>query len=274
MDTPESVPVDTDQSKPNGEVDPATLMRLLFTPMRTEPSDSAKPILDQASTESHVVGGDKVVHFTWADRERRVLLTHGWSGNAGHLTALADAFVTAGFTVVTMDLPGHGQSEGKLSSVIHFAKTIEAANERYGPFHGIVAHSISAVATTYALSRGLRCERVVFFNPIGSFESLWRRNEEVLEFSPKLMSQIVDLAEKWLDVSFDKIEPAALAPDLSTKLLVVHDKYDPEAQLSDIEALVEAWPDAQLIEVEKLGHTRILSNDDMVSRAVDFVKEP
>lgn len=269
METP-----DPDQPKKDERVDPARLMRLLFTPTRTEPSDAARQVLDRASVEKAVVDGDEVVHHVWGDGERRVLLAHGWSGNAGHMTDLADAFAAAGFTVVAPDLPGHGRSAGDLSSVIHFARTIEAANERYGPFHAVVAHSISAVATTYALSRGLGCERAVFFNPLGSFTSLWRRNEEVLHLPPKLMSRIVGLAEEWLEISFEKIEPVTLAAQLSTPLLVFHDEHDPEVRMADIEVLVQAWPGAQLVKVEKLGHTRILGNEEMVRRAVDFVGAP
>jgi pimeloyl-ACP methyl ester carboxylesterase len=198
-------------------------------------------------------------------------LVHGWSGNAGQVTSLADAFVSAGFKVVAVDAPGHGQSEGRQSSVVHFAKVIDAANRRYGPFRVVVAHSLGAAAATYELSRGLGCESAVFFNPVGSYESVWRRSEELLQVSPKMMGLAAKHAEKWLGISFDDIEPTFLAPRLSSKLLVVHDRYDRETPISDSEALVGSWPNAELVEVEKLGHSRILSNDGVVRRVVEFV---
>lgn len=295
MESAQTPPVDRERPKSKGRINPAQLammvtsvlltlggkvaprpaskvaMRLLFTPLRTQPSAGAKRILDQASTEVDIVDGNRLVHYIWGDGERRVLLLHGWSTNAGQVTSLALALVAAGFRVFAVDLPGHGRSEGKRASVIHFEKVIEAMSHRYGPFSALVAHSISAAAATYALSRGVECERVVFFNPVSSYESVWRRSAEKLRVSPELMGFTTRHAEKWLDISFDNIEPTALAPGLPSSLLVIHDKYDRETPIADSEALVQAWPDAELVTVEKLGHTRVLHNDDVVRRVVDFV---
>lgn len=295
MESAQTPPVDRQRPKPKGGINLAQLamivtsvlltlggkvaprpaskvaMRLLFTPVRSQPSAGARRILDQASTEVEVVDGNKVVHYIWGDGDRRALLLHGWSGNAGHVTALAHALVGAGFQVVAVDLPGHGRSEGKRASVIHFEKVIEAMSHRYGPFTALVAHSLSAAAATYALSRGVACERVVFFNPVSSYESVWRRSAEMLRVSRKLMGFTTKHAEKWLDISFDNIEPTALAPALASSLLVIHDKYDRETPIADSEALVRAWPDAELITVEKLGHTRVLNDDDVVRRVVEFM---
>lgn len=247
------------------------MRRLLFSPARTQPSARAKGSLGEASIEVEVVDGNQIVHYVWGDGERRVLLVHGWSGNAGQVTSLADALVAAGYKVVAADAPGHGRSEGTRSSVVHFAKAIDAANRRYGPFRAVVAHSLGAAAATYELSRGLGCERAVFFNPVGSYESVWRRSEQLLRVSPKLMRLASKHAEKWLSISFDDLEPASLAPSLKCRLLVFHDKQDRETPIADSEALVQSWPDAQLVAVEKLGHSRILSNDELVQRVVEFV---
>ena len=179
--------------------------------------------------------------------------------------------MAAGFTVVAADQAGHGGSGGKESSVVHFANVMRAADERYGPFSAVVAHSMGAIATTYAMSRGLTCDRVAFLNPASSFTSIWRRNEKVLGLSPERMARAAASAERWLGISFDEIEPTVLAPKLSSRLLVIHDEYDPETPIADSVALVRSWPDAELVTVEKVGHTRILSDDGVIRRVVDFL---
>ncbi|MFG2719108.1 alpha/beta hydrolase [Streptomyces sp. NPDC048416] len=247
------------------------LRRLAFTPMRTQPPNATRPILDQAAKEVEVVDGGKVVHYLWGEGERRVLLVHGWAGNAGHLTVLADALAEAGCSVVVADLPGHGESEGAESSVIHFARAIEAANERFGPFHAVVAHSMGAAATTYAMARGVALERAVFVNPISSYTSLWRRSGEVMQVSPEAIGLVRSRAEQWLGVSFDAIEPALAAPEFTAGLLVVHDENDPESPITDSEALVAAWGRAELMRVQDLGHTKVLRDEAVVRRAVAFV---
>lgn len=265
-----------DTTEPGGpygasDMSPEALMRLLFTPVRTQPSPEVKQILDRAATEVEVVDGNDTVHYVWGDGQRRILLVHGWSGNAGHMAALAEALVAAGFQVVAVDQPGHGQSAGEQSSVVHFAQAIQTANRRYGPFYAVLAHSLGAAATAYALSRGLGCRGAVFFNPVGSYQSLWRRNVEVLQISPNLMALTARRAEEWLGISFDDLEPAALAKSMSCELLVFHDEHDRETPISDSQALVQSWPNAELVRVDKLGHTRILSDGEAIRRTVAFL---
>ncbi|WP_433548673.1 alpha/beta hydrolase [Streptomyces sp. CA-294286] len=249
------------------------LRRMAFTPMRTPLPRGTKEILDRASAETEAVDGDKVVHYVWSGGERKALLVHGWAGNAGHVAVLAEALVAQGFTVVALDLPGHGESEGKESSVIHFARAIEAANVRYGPFHAVAAHSMGAPAVTYGMSRGLAPQKVVFFNPISSYTTLWRRSGELLQASPEAIALVRARAEDWLGVVFDDIEPLVAAPGFAGGLLVVHDAHDPESPLPDSRALVDAWPEAELVEVENLGHTRVLRDEGIVRRVVAFMTE-
>jgi len=79
-----------------------------------------------------------------------VFLMHGWGGHSGQMTPFVDPVVTAGFRVVALDLPGHGESAGSVSSLIHFASALVRAAALFRPVHGLVAHSFGAAASTYA----------------------------------------------------------------------------------------------------------------------------
>ncbi len=67
------------------------------------------------------------------------------------------------------------------------------------------------------------------------------------------------------------LQPLALAPSLHTALLIVHDRSDREVPLADGEELARAWPEAQLIVTEGLGHRRVLSSPDTVEMVADFI---
>lgn len=243
----------------------------MFTPMRTSPSAEADRILAGAATSTDVLDGDEVVYYSWGTAEPRVLLIHGWSGNAGHMAPLAQALASAGLGVVTADQPGHGRSAGGRSSIVHFARQIEQAQRVHGPFQAIVAHSLAAAAVAYAMSRTVSAPRSVFINPMSSYRSMWMRNTAALDVSAELMAEAVRAAEQWLQIAFDEIEPCVLAPGMRSALLVVQDRNDRESALSDGAALAAAWPGAELVEVESLGHTRVLGNADVIRRVVDFV---
>src|ERR687889_951115 len=47
-----------------------------------------------------------------------VLLVHGWEGRGAQLGAFVDPLVAAGFRVVALDNPAHGESNGSRSDLI------------------------------------------------------------------------------------------------------------------------------------------------------------
>jgi pimeloyl-ACP methyl ester carboxylesterase len=247
------------------------LLRLVFTPVRLQPAGRAKDMLAEATVERCIVDGNEITSYIWGSGKRCVLLVHGWSGNAGQMTTIAKSLLAEGCKVIAIDFPGHGISAGTRSSVIHFERVIENANKIYGPFQAIVAHSLGAAAVTYALARGLACERAIFIAPVGSFKTVWSRIQSLFHISSQLVELTRTQAESWLNTAFADIEPARLAQRLPTKLLVIHDRYDKECPIDDSEALVRAWPGATLLATQKLGHTRILFDEGIVQATAQFV---
>lgn len=246
-------------------------MRLMFSPMRSKVPEPARSILARAKTEEMTINGERVVHYIWGDSGPRMLLVHGWQGDAGHMASFVEPLRKAGYQVIAIDLPAHGKSSGKMASVKHFEPCIANAAKVYGPFEGAIAHSLGAAAITFAMSRGLRFERVAFFGPVSRFASVWEYSQRMMNLSPKVMQLVIARAQKWLQITFDEMEPVRLAPALSTPLLVVHDKGDRESPFEDGTALVASWPNSKLVETEKLGHTRALRDPAVVKQVVAFM---
>src|SRR4051812_13781124 len=148
--------------------------KLFFTPMRARVRDEERAVLARGELFSLAVGGQRVVGRAWGEGPT-VLLVHGWGGHSGQMTSLVDPAMAAGFRAVALDLPGHGESAGSVSSLIHFASALVRAAALFRPVRGVVAHSFGAAASTYAISSGLAVERAVFFAPPAGFESFWAR---------------------------------------------------------------------------------------------------
>jgi hypothetical protein len=245
--------------------------RMLFTPLRAKPQEAAQAILAKAKAEDVTIGDFRVRHYRWGESGPLVLLVHGWGGEAGQMTSFVEPLRERGYQVVAIDLPAHGKSSGRSASVKHFEPIIAHAGKVYGPFHGVIAHSLGAAAVTYAISRGFRCERVVFFGPVSRFASVWKYSQRMMNLPQKVMDMVVARAEKWLEIRFDAMEPALLAPAMSAQLMVVHDRGDRESPFADGETLVAKWPQATLLATEKLGHTRALRDPEIVYQVIDFV---
>jgi pimeloyl-ACP methyl ester carboxylesterase len=245
--------------------------RLFFTPTRAKVRDEERAVLSRGEVFTLAVDGQRVVGRAWGEGAT-VLLAHGWGGHSGQMTTLVDPLVAAGFRAVALDMPGHGESAGGASSVLHFAAALARAEALFKPVHGLVAHSFGAAASTYALGSGLAARRVVFFAPPARFESFWQRFRAGTGLSDDMMRRMLHEAEGWLKIRFDGSSPIDLAPRMTAPLLAFHDPEDREALYEEGAELVSAWPGATLRPVAKLGHLRILRDPACIGEAVEFLR--
>jgi len=244
--------------------------KLFFTPRRARVRDAERAVLSRGELFALTVRGDRVVGRAWGQGPT-VLLAHGWGGHSGQMTAFVDPLVAAGFRAVALDLPGHGESAGSVSSLVHFSAALSQGGALFGPVHGLVAHSFGAAGSTYALSCGLAAERAVFFAPPAGFESFWVRFRAGVGVSQEVLDRMLRAAEGWLDVRFDSIAPVGLAPRMTTPLLVFHDPEDGAVPFEEGTALARRWPGAELRPAGGLGHLRILRDERCVAEAVRFL---
>lgn len=250
-----------------------TVRRLLFTSQRGRVRPNEAQVLQEATVSRQTLDGEQVYHYVWGSGDKRAVLVHGWSGHAGQMTSFVKPLVDAGWQVIALDLPAHGRSSGKTASIIHFKKALKQAEQVHGHFHGVVAHSLGAASIALALLKGEVFERAVFFGPVTRFDFIWQQSMDLLGISRKLMDRAVLNAEKWLDIRFPDITPENYAPRLATPLLVVHDKNDYEVPLDCGQKLAAAWPGAQLMVTEKLGHVKVLHDPGAIARTVSFLDE-
>ena len=203
-----------------------------------------------------------------------VALLHGWEGRASQLGAFAPPLVAAGYRVVALDAPGHGDSPGRSSSLVAMAGALHGLGERHGPFAGVVAHSAGTVSAVHALTRGLAADRLVAVAPGVDLEGYALGFARLFGLSAGAHRGLKRRIESHVGVSFDELDPRRAAADLRIPLLVIHDRADREAPFAGGESLARAWPGARFLATEGLGHTRILWDETVVAAATAFLCEP
>jgi pimeloyl-ACP methyl ester carboxylesterase len=246
-------------------------MDLFFTPRGRRGSRRVEAFLSAGRRFDVAVDGGRVAGWSWGHGPS-VYLVHGWAGVGGQLAAFGQALLANGYRVVTFDAPGHGVSEGRRSSIVHFAKALRAVADREGEPHAVIAHSLGAAATLRALTQGLASERVVFVGPTGGPRDWSERFRARLGLSREVMTLMRERSERWLGASWSDFDVPKLAQGQSAALLVLHDRDDRDVPWSDGAAIAGSWPGATLVTTRGLGHTRILRDDRVVEQAVAFVK--
>jgi pimeloyl-ACP methyl ester carboxylesterase len=251
----------------------AGLLQHVFTlPPRPALRKDEHAVLSCARRWRTKVRGMEVVGYEWGEGPA-VLLMHGWGGHAGHMSGLVEPLMQAGLRVIAIDAPGHGASPRGNSTILHFHEAIEAMARHagLGNVHGLVAHSLGAAASTYALSRGLQIPRAVFIGPFTNFDMLWQGVKQRTGASAALLQRMVSRLEIRNCIGFDELDPIALAERLRTPLLVIHDAHDEQVGLAQGKSLVAHWPGARLHTTSGLGHLKILKDQRVIETALRFL---
>lgn len=196
-----------------------------------------------------------------------VLLVHGWAGDAQQMLALADALAAAGFDPVLLDFPAHGRSGGWRATLPQFVRALWAASARLGPLHGVVGHSLGALAAAHAAANGLPVGRLALIAPSpppALFLQWFARSLRLGEGISQRMGSTIERVE---GVPLVRFEPGWLGPRLAQPTLVVHDEGDRVSPLAVGQRLSQAVVGARLLVTRSLGHRRVLA-DAAVAQAV------
>jgi pimeloyl-ACP methyl ester carboxylesterase len=217
--------------------------------------------------------GRELRGWTWGSGPN-VYLVHGWGGHSGQLAGFVRPLVAAGFTVVAHDAPSHGASGPgrtgpRTSDIIEFAKSLDAVAAEHGPAHAVIGHSMGAMATVLAMRHGwLGAERLVMIAPMVDVRDAIPVFGARLGLGRRTRRLLADRIERRVAAPLDEFDIAAHAAQLQpTSLLAIHDRDDRETPYAATQALVERWPDAELVTTHGLGHRRLLRDPDVV-RAV------
>lgn len=255
---------------PFPELAGAVAGRLFMTPPHPRVSSRVAEILSKAEPLSIPWRGRALQAWSWGTGPT-VLLVHGWGGYGAQLASFVPALESAGYRAVALDGPAHGKSPGRQTSLVEFADAVLRAAEEAGPLAGIVAHSFGSASTAIAISRGLRSGRVVFVGPASDAELATRRFAAVVGLPESGRRAMQSRLERKVGVQFEDLNIPRLAARLDVPLRVVHDRADPEVPWEEGSAIAAAWPGAELVTTQGLGHYRILHDPEVIRGAVEFL---
>jgi len=183
--------------------------------------------------------------------------------------------VEAGYQVVLFDHAGHGMSEGREASLVHFMRGLDAVVRHVesggAVVKGFVAHSLGAAATGAWLNENGRDVRVVLVAPPTSLERYSSYFASRLGIAEPVRRAMQARFERTLGYSWNEFELPQSVARVRAKALVIHDKDDRDVSIAAGRALARAWNDARIVETEGLGHRAILRDPQVARDAADFI---
>jgi pimeloyl-ACP methyl ester carboxylesterase len=150
------------------------------------------------------------------------------------------------------------------------AAVLDAAR-KLGPFHGVVAPSAGAAATTLALKDGALIERMVYVAPPADLGEFLGRVAAALDLPVEVLPIARRRIAKRFGFQWEAIAHFHLARSMRAPLLLIHDSDDREIDLDNGVRLASLWRGSRLEVTSGLGHRRILREERVVARAVEFL---
>jgi pimeloyl-ACP methyl ester carboxylesterase len=255
-----------------GRLSPALAGRLAAK-LFARPRRHARPV-----RESELIArGSRVVlpdglHATAWGAGPTVLLVHGWEGRGAQLGAFVDPLVAAGYRVVALDGPAHGDSPGVTTTGPEFARALVATRDVVGPLAAIVGHSFGGFTSLLAVSRGLPTARIVTIGTPASVPEVLRDFLRLIRLPDRALPSMIAALEARVGAPMASFEVEAFAPTVDVPVLVVHDTDDREVPYADGPRLAEVFG-ARLLTTNGLGHRRILYAPEVVAAVVEFIEE-
>lgn len=200
-----------------------------------------------------------------------VILLHGWNGRGSQMGLLAKAIARKGFRALAFDAPAHGRSPGRRTNLLnHSAALVDVANNT-DQLHGIAGHSFGALAISYRWAELPPLARLAMVSPPAETKFYSRMFIDAIGANNRVHDAMTEIYERRFAITWDDLTVENLAPALDTPLLVVHDRTDQQAPFSHGERTRDTWTHARLHETERLGHMRILRDENVAAVIADFM---
>ncbi|HEX6053203.1 MAG TPA: alpha/beta hydrolase [Gemmatimonadaceae bacterium] len=200
-----------------------------------------------------------------------VMLLHGWGGAATDLMPLGGAFARAGYRAVLFDMPGHGRSSGRESSLVEFLRATRVVASALGAPELIVGHSFGGAAATFAITElGLPARGAVLIAPAPGPGYYVERFTRAVGLPAARVAGMVRRLVQRVGRPIESLDATVAARDADVPALIIHDPNDREVPWRYASAMADAWRSSRLVPAPSLGHRRILRDPSTIAAAIDF----
>jgi len=250
----------------------AIILQSFFTPHSTHRKDERPAMFHHAEQLSFKYNGFAIRGARWMSKTpsvKTILICHGMNSCSYRFDAYVQLLLSHHFNVVAFDAQGHGQSEGKILNALIYSEIILEAEKLYGPFYGIIAHSLGGMATAFAMEQLQdNSKKIVLIAPatetstaIDLFFQMLRLSDDFRKVFDDQILQVRNHPVAWYSA-------ARAIQNFHGAVLWLHDTDDKVCLYKDTLPLQALHlPNIQFITTHGLGHNKIY-RDVSVQKAI------
>lgn len=199
------------------------------------------------------------------------LLVHGWSFRGAHMGKFVQPLLEAGYRVVIVDLPAHGESKGQRTSPVQTTAELGKFVSELGAIDTVIAHSFGGLCSMRLAFAGwnirqavtIACPKVYIFEEAADYIGAQGRARQAM---------FNDMAD------FDGGQPADTANlyeqgEVHWRWLQLHSTDDAIVSFEKHGQYLADHYDMTLQPMQSLGHTKILWADETIRATMDFLQQ-
>lgn len=251
-------------------------IHIFYTPFRYKEPEKEKELINVAHRFSVTISNNiRIQCYRWGSMGPKIFLVHGWAGRAGQFRGIIPALLSKGYQCVALDGPAHGRSDGKQTDLIQFGEALQKIVDVEGEPAAVIAHSFGGVAAMFAISRGLPVSKLITISSPTIAEQVIMNFRRALNASADSGTAFRKHLLKKYGLTFEEVSSLHLVTLIKRplRLLLIQDENDPEVRPENAIELKKIYPAAEVILTNGLGHTRILRDEAVISRCLDFLRE-
>ncbi len=234
-----------------------------------------KAMVERADTSHIDFNGDKVCVYSWGDLKCPVLMVHGWESRGSRFAAIIEQLLQQGYSPVTFDMPGHGDSGGKMTTILECNEICNMLQQKYGVFEAVIAHSFGVPCIFYAIKDALRTKKIVTIGGLAEFSYLIEEFGRLLGLNQRIQDglkrKVEGLFPSVTDI-WDTFSVTYQPERVKLPMLIIHDTDDDVVQVTQAKKIVASYGDqAYYHETSGYGHKRILHQSEVVQRIAEFM---
>ena len=258
----------------------AQAWNLMCTPFNGKNISKTPALFASASQVEITIDGLKVKGFHFhpsseRNNGKKILICHGFDSSSYRFVKYIPSFINAGFQVVAFDAPGHGFSDGKTVNAFIYRNIILEVESLFGPFYGIMAHSLGALAASLAAEKlNNPDKKIVLIAPATEVSTIFKNFFKMVPLTRKTKKTFDDLIYENSGQKTEWFSVARAVQNIPSSVLWIHDTEDPMCPYEDTLAIRKKnLPHVQFITTTGLGHTRIYISRDIHNLIINFMIE-
>ncbi|NOR27325.1 MAG: alpha/beta fold hydrolase [Lutibacter sp.] len=249
-------------------------VKLFKTPIKFKTPEREKLMAKSAKKELLYIPelNKKLMVYSYGYSKRKVLLIHGWAGRGTQLFKIADKLLENGFMTISFDGPAHGKSTGKTTMMNEFVIATELIESTYGPFEFAIGHSLGGMAVLNSVKKGLQLKKVVTIGAGDVITDIITDFVKKIELKPKMVGKIKKYFYNKFGKDIDDYSASNSAKNVQIPTLVIHDTEDIDVPVSCAYNIRQNLKQGELLITNGLGHRRILKDNQVISRIIEFIQ--